>query len=274
MMLRLVGITLLAILLIVGLIAAFFSQDIEQALTLPSTQRLSAQVTRTASATMPSKATPTVAASTATATAVASQSPGVTILARDTFQRANQTFWGVASDGQSWGGDASVLPAFSIADSAGQVVGSQGQGAQAYSAILGTVSQNVDIVATGAVNLFGGNVNVGVVLRWSDANNWYKAQIDGSQLAVFKRVNGVITQLGTIRFPASSGKAYTIHFRAIGATLFASAWQSDSPEPGQWMLVVSDMSLLSGKGGVRFVLENTTVLRLSSFLETVASSGI
>lgn len=273
MMVRFIGITVLAILLIGGLIAAFYSQDIEQALTLPSTRQLSAQIPHTGSA-KSAKATPTVPAPTATATSVATQGQQLTPLAQDTFRRADQSLWGVASDGQSWGGDANTLPAFSIAGSMGQVVGSYGQGAQVYSALLGPVGQNVDIVATMSVNLFEANVNLSVVLRWHDANNWYKAQIDGSELTVFKRVNGVITQLGTIRFPALSGKAYTIHFRAIGATLFASVWQSDQPEPNQWMLVVSDMSLLSGKGGMRFVVENTTVIRLSSFLETVASSGI
>ncbi|HET7637339.1 MAG TPA: hypothetical protein VFK47_01240, partial [Ktedonobacteraceae bacterium] len=81
-------------------------------------------------------------------------------------------------------------------------------------------------------------------------------------------------RLEALRFTALSGKTYTLHFRAIGATLFASAWQSDQPEPAHWMIVVSDMSLVSGQGGVRVVLQNNTVIHVASFLETVANSGI
>jgi hypothetical protein len=124
------------------------------------------------------------------------------------------------------------------------------------------------------VDLFKPNVNFGVVLRWQDVNNWYKALIDGTNLVVLKRVNGITTRLGALRFMALSGKTYTLHFRAIGATLFASAWQSEQPEPARWMIVVSDMSLVSGQGGVRVILQNNTVIHVASFLETAANSGI
>ena len=136
------------------------------------------------------------------------------------------------------------------------------------------MSRNAEIVATASVNAFGPEVNFGILLRWNDVNNWYKALIDGSQLRVIKQVNGVTTQLGAVRFPVETGKAYTLHFRAIGATLFASVWPSGSSEPPQWMLVVSDISLIAGRGGVRVVIDNNTVIQVSSFLETVASSGI
>ena len=112
------------------------------------------------------------------------------------------------------------------------------------------------------------------MLRWSDTNNWYKALIDGNSLTVLKRVNGVTTQLGTIHFPASDNTSYTLHFRAIGATLYASAWPSNQMAPAQWMLVVSDMSLTNGLGGIRVVEQPTTVIQVSSFLETAAYSGI
>src|SRR5581483_3335689 len=36
------------------------------------------------------------------------------VLARDTFQRANQASWGTASDGHAWQSDANTSPAFSI----------------------------------------------------------------------------------------------------------------------------------------------------------------
>jgi len=277
MITRFIGITLLGILIIGGLLASFYSKTIEQALTLTPGKNTSSRATGIGPK-MPT-ASPTAIVLPATATQTA-QMLQATILAQDTFQRADQALWGAASDGQSWEGDANKMIAFSIAGSNhtwGQIAnnrGNQGQGEQIYNALLGPASENVNLVVSGSVNLFRLNANFGVVLRWKDVNNWYKALIDGSDLVVLKRLNGVTTQLGALRFTALSGKTYTLHFRAIGATLFASAWQSDQSEPDHWMIVVSDMSLVSGQGGVRVVLENNTVIHVASFLETVANSGI
>ena len=277
MITRFIGITLLGILIIGGLLASFYSKAIEQALTLTPGKNTSSRATGIGPK-MPT-ASPTAIVLPATATQTA-QMLQATILAQDTFQRADQALWGAASDGQSWEGDANKMIAFSIAGSNhtwGQIAnnrGNQGQGEQIYNALLGPASENVNLVVSGSVNLFRLNANFGVVLRWKDVNNWYKALIDGSDLVVLKRLNGVTTQLGALRFTALSGKTYTLHFRAIGATLFASAWQSDQSEPAHWMIVVSDMSLVSGQGGVRVVLENNTVIHVASFLETVANSGI
>ena len=277
MITRFIGITLLGILIIGGLLASFYSKAIEQALTLTPGKNTSSRATGIGPK-MPT-ASPTAIVLPATATQTA-QMLQATILAQDTFQRADQALWGAASDGQSWEGDANKLTVFSIAGSNhtwGQIANNrsnQGQGEQIYNALLGPASENVNLVVSGSVNLFRLNANFGVVLRWKDVNNWYKALIDGSDLVVLKRLNGVTTQLGALRFTALSGKTYTLHFRAIGATLFASAWQSDQSEPDHWMIVVSDMSLVSGQGGVRMVLENNTVIHVASFLETVANSGI
>ena len=277
MITRFIGITLLGILIIGGLLASFYSQAIEQALTLTPGKNTPSRVTGIGPK-MP-EASPTAIVLPATATQAA-QMLQATILAQDTFQRADQALWGAASDGQSWEGDANKMIAFSIAGSNhtwGQIAnnrGNQGQGEQIYNALLGPASENVNLVVSGSVNLFSLNANFGVVLRWKDVNNWYKALIDGSDLIVLKRLNGVTTRLGALHFTALSVKTYTLHFRAIGATLFASAWQSDQSEPAHWMIVVSDMSLVSGQGGVRVVLENNTVIHVASFLETVANSGI
>ena len=277
MITRFIGITLLGILIIGGLLASFYSKAIEQALTLTPGKNTSSRATGIGPK-MPT-ASPTVIVLPATATQTV-QMLQATILAQDTFQRADQALWGAASDGQSWEGDANKLTVFSIAGSNhtwGQIANNrsnQGQGEQIYNALLGPTSENVNLVVSGSVDLFRLNANFGVVLRWKDVNNWYKALIDGSDLIVLKRLNGVTTRLGALRFTALSGKTYTLHFRAIGATLFASAWQSDQSEPDHWMIVVSDMSLVSGQGGVRVVLENNTVIHVASFLETVANSGI
>ncbi|MFL5703018.1 MAG: hypothetical protein ACJ8AG_09355 [Ktedonobacteraceae bacterium] len=274
MITRFIGITLLGILIIGGLMAAFYSHAIERALTWAPGENMSSRAASIAPGMPTSSPAATVPPTIPTQVA---QTLQATILAQDTFQRADQALWGAASDGQSWEGDANKLAAFSIVDpnrTWGQIASNQDWGGRIYNALLGPASENVNLVVSGSVNLFRLNASFGVVLRWHDVNNWYKAQIDGTALVVLKCVNGVITRLEALRFTALSGKTYTLHFRAIGATLFATAWQSDQPEPAHWMIVVSDMSLVSGQGGVRVVLQNNTVIHVASFLETVANSGI
>ncbi|HKV59572.1 MAG TPA: hypothetical protein VJO32_14860, partial [Ktedonobacteraceae bacterium] len=114
----------------------------------------------------------------------------------------------------------------------------------------------------------GGTVNIGAALRWKDGNNWYKALIDGTKLQILSRVNGVTTSLASMPFAAKDGATYNLRFRAMGANLFARAWQSGQPEPTTWMLTVANTALTQGLGGVRVLVLNTTVIRVTSFLET------
>lgn len=247
-----------------GLIAGVFSRSIEAALTLPKMNSLQT-VTPVRTPPMPT-ATPVPA----TPSPVANAS---NILAQDTFQRPNQTFWGTASDGRVWVGDANSINAFSIARNAGQVDHLQGT----YNAILGPTAMDAEIVLSASVNHFNAaSVNIGAVLRWTDSNNWYKAFIDGTELVILKRINGSTTRLGAILFSAQDGASYTLRFRAIGATLFAKAWPSNNPEPAGWMLTVTDTGtlLLSGSGGLRVAVQTDTLVRVTSFLETSVSASI
>jgi len=274
MMTRILATLLLSLLLIGGIIAAFYIHSIESAL-MPEQMRMELQSISASSMPMAHKTVTAQQTAVTIPTATATTMPAdATVLARDTFQRANQVLWGTASNGQSWQGDANQAPAFSIVNSMGQIAGNQVQGVQTYNALLGTTHSNVGVVASSIVNQFGNGVNFGVVLRWTDSNNWYKALIDGTNLTIIKHVNGVTTQLGFVRFPATGGTSYTLHFQAIGATLYASAWPSSQTAPAQWMLVVSDTSLTTGLGGVRVVELPGTVIQVSSFLETMAYSGI
>src|SRR5947209_889745 len=144
MITRFIGVTLLGILIIGGLIASFYSQTIERALTSTPGKNMPSHATNIVPGR--SATSPTAIAPSATATQAA-QMLQATILAQDTFQRTDQALWGVASDGQRWEGDANNLAAFSIAGSnhkSGQVANNQGQGEQIYNALLGPASQNVD----------------------------------------------------------------------------------------------------------------------------------
>ncbi len=204
---------------------------------------------------------------TVTATSSATVPPGAT-LGSDTFQRANQTYWGVASDGQSWSGDANVQKAFSISATSGHV---SNTGGASYNAVLGPQATNSEVYATGSISSFS-NSNFGDVLRWTDTNDWYKAYIDGTNLVIQKKVSGTTTTLKSIRFAASAGTSYTIHFRVVGSTLTANVWAAAGTEPSGWMVTTSESTLASGHAGLRLLTQAGTAT-ISSFLADVPGSG-
>lgn len=192
--------------------------------------------------------------------------PNMQSLAQDTFQRANQSLWGTASDGQMWTGDANSSAAFSIVNHSGQIVGTPGT--NTYSALLGPTDTDVDVTVSGSVNQFVNNdnqVNLGVVLRWQNANNWYKLLIDGAQVAIVRHVNDVPKTLASMNFAAQNNVSYTLRFRAVGNTLFGKVWPSNQAEPANWMLSITDTTFTAGNVGVRAVLQNTIRVNITSF---------
>lgn len=267
MHMRLLGLTLLGVCIVGGVIAGFFSRPIEAALTLPAAKSMT-PVIPVKNQTTPMTTAPTPLSSPTAVTTPSSMPNGVNILAQDTFQRPNQTFWGTASDGREWDGDTNNISVFSILNNAGQISEGATAPKSTYNGLLGPSITDAEVLSSGSVNRFDqGKVNLGVVLRWTDNNNWYKALIDGTALKILKRVNGITTELGTVPFSAQAGAAYTLRFRAVGAMLFAKAWSTGSAEPQTWMLAVMDTTLPSGFGGVRVLLERGSIVSITSFAE-------
>jgi len=188
--------------------------------------------------------------------------PGTT-LGQDTFQRANQSLWGTASDGQTWGAEANSSSIFSINNNAGQVANGSGP----HSAVLGRTATDADVLFTGSVNNFSG-ANIGSVVRFADTNNWYKAYLEGSHLVVQKKVSGTTTTIATTSFAATAGTSYSVRFRVVGATLTAKAWASSNTEPTNWTITASDSSLTSGNCGLRMQLGTGVAVSYTSFLAT------
>jgi len=211
----------------------------------------------------PTPTSTTTPTPTSTSTPTPSPTPG-TALGTDTFQRANQSLWGTASDGQTWGGDANSQSAFSISGNAGLV---SNTGSSSYSAVLGPTASNAEVYATGSMSSFSSS-NFGDVLRWTNGNNWYKAYIDGTSLIVQKKVNGATTILGSAPFAATTGTSYTLRFRVVGTTLYARVWQTGTTEPTSWMITVTDSSFSSGYCGLRMLAQNGATAAYTSFLAT------
>jgi hypothetical protein len=256
--------TFLILVMIAGLVSGFFIGPIRKALTMPMMQMMHT----TAMSAPPGKAThaaPTVSAHTQTpnGNATGNAPMNTQVLAQDTFQRTNQQLWGTASDGDRWAGDANQVQAFSIQQHSGQISATQG----ALNAVLGPAQMNVQVRSTVEINGFnGGAANIGVVLRWTDANDWYKAYISGTQLILLKSVAGKQTQIQAVPFAAQGGQDYTIRFQCNGDTLQVKAWASGQAEPQQWMINATDNTLQSGQAGLRAVLTAGTVIRITTFM--------
>ncbi|BCL77813.1 hypothetical protein ccbrp13_02780 [Ktedonobacteria bacterium brp13] len=275
---RLLFLTVVGMLLLAGLLAGLFSGAIQQTLTLPMMQMLEQGGQNRSAPVKPKAGTGVGQSKMLQKTLRPSQPMQVgqnaqtqntgNILAQDTFQRTNQQLWGQSSDGQQWHGDANTHNNFAIQNASGQISAAVNG---SLNALLGAAQNNVDVLASSSVNQFGNNVNFGVVLRWQDPNNWYKALIDGSHLSILKRVNGQSTQLGSVPFVTQVGRVYSLRFQAVGVMLFAKVWRSDQAEPAQWQIVDSDMDLTNGQAGLRVVVAPGTVMNVYSFMETPAN---
>ncbi|GHO46423.1 hypothetical protein [Ktedonospora formicarum] len=258
---RVVAITLLLILVLLGLTAGVFMETIQRSLTLPDMQDMFRGNVGKTPTTMPTiaptakpKTTPTIA---------------VNALARDSFQRQDQSLWGTASDGNTWMGDANARANFSINGQEGTIANGTG----ALNALLGPAKGNIDLLIHGSLNRFSGNNNLGSVLRWQNINNWYKAYINGTSLIIIRQINGVQRQLVSVPFAARGGISYALRFRVFGGTLLARAWEANTAEPANWLATANDASLQQGQAGVRVLMDAGSIIKITTF-EATAATGV
>jgi hypothetical protein len=189
--------------------------------------------------------------------------PPVVPLAKDDFNRPDQTFWGKASDGQTWGTDANTNNTFSIKTKTGQITDVNGN---ADTGTLGPVATNVDVLASGALSNFTNNSEIGPILRFTDNANFYKAVINGDIFKIVTKVKGTSTDAVTVNFAATANTQYSIRFRAMGTTLMAKVWPTGTTEPAGWMLTFTDNNNVSGYCGVRLVFNANATATFTSFL--------
>jgi len=244
--------TILGIVVMVGLLSMPFLPTIEAMLISPS--RYQTGIVTHAHTTVPAK---TTAVGTPATT---------TLLASDTFQRADRHFWGMASDGQIWGGDANSKAGFVIADHSGQIV----DGHSIYNATLGGLTSDAEAVFSGSLSSFD-HSNLGAVLRWRDENNWYKAYINGTQLILLKDIAGTMIMLNAVPFTAYAATSYTLRFSVIGFQLLARVWPSGQIEPATWMVAGTDENISSGFGGLRLLLQDGVNATITMFTESTVT---
>ena len=270
-----IGLIVFGLIVLLDLITARFSAQVQSALTLPhvtfsnsgfQVPFMKPAATTGASSTGKTGTATTPVATTAPATATTTPALPAKVLARDSFQRPNQQFWGVASDGQSWAGDAVKAPVFAIVNHSGQVIGNS---SAIYDSVLGKPVADSEVLVSGSVSSFA-DANMGVLLRWTDSNNLYKVFIDGTNLTVLKKVNGAISNLQSTPFAAQNGASYTIRARVVGTSIMARAWQTGQAEPSNWMLIITDNALTSGYDGLRLIVQTDVTITITSFAESKA----
>ncbi len=261
-----IGLIALGLILLLDIFTARFSAQVQSALTLPravfNTGALRVPAMKPVATTGAPTSTP-VGTVTTVATSTTSLPPA-NVLARDTFQRPDQQFWGAASDGQSWSGDAAKAPAFAIVNRTGQVTGA---GSAIYDSVLGKPMTDSEVLFSGAINHFAA-ANMGALLRWTDGNNLYKVFIDGANLTAIKKVNGVVSSLQSEPFTARDGISYSLRVRVMGTGIMARVWQTGQAEPPNWMLVASDNALTSGYDGLRLITQTGTIISITSYAES------
>lgn len=197
---------------------------------------------------------------------VNSVNSGGIILASDTFQRANQTYWGVASDGSPWQADAGSERNFVIENHAG-IVYPLAQPIYC-TAVLGPVVADADLTFSAALSSYSnGASSLGAVLRWSGPGDFYTLYLDGQDLVLAREMDSMSTPLQMIPFPARDGAAYTFRLRAVGTQLFAMVWPTGQPAPANWQIALTDSALSTGRAGIRVLVRHGTQATITSFME-------
>jgi serine/threonine protein kinase len=195
--------------------------------------------------------------------------PAVTtqLLEQDTFQRPDQTLWGSATDGSLWGGDAATSNDCSIARHMGKI-GRAAAGNSLYTATLGVTHADAEIMVTLALDSFT-NSHIGVILRYTNDNQYYKALLDRQGLRFLKRIDAQHGPMIGAKLPyiPQPQTPYTIRFRVSGHTLQAKVWPAGTAEPAAWMLTAedNDAGFHSGLGGLRPQIMQGATLTVSLF---------
>ena len=194
------------------------------------------------------------------------------LLDQDTFQRPDQPFWGTASDGTPWGGDAATSHDFSIVQQSGQLHRMLANNSL-YTATLGTTPHpDMEILVTATLDSFAQS-HIGVMLRYINDNHYYKVILDGTSFHFLKRIDPQHgPDIGSkVSYTPQPSTPYTIRFRVSGTTarttLQAKFWQANTDEPAGWMITAndSDAGFQSGLGGLRPQINQNVTLNVSSF---------
>lgn len=204
-------------------------------------------------------------------------------LARDLFTRVAASSWGTATTGQTWTNTGGAAGDYSVNGTQGLHTFSSTNTPRQSNISVGSVDHGVWTQVTIAVAALTQPIQPSVMLRYTDASNYYFAELSlapsgAATLAVRKVVGGTTTTLSTSdTLPQShaAGAVWNIMADVCGTTIRAKAWRSTVGEPN-WIISTTDFDLVSGSNaGVRSVLatgntNGSTVFAYDNFVSWIS----
>jgi hypothetical protein len=202
-----------------------------------------------------------------------------TSFAKDTFARSdtagntsisNAAGWGTASDGETWvesGMSGFVSATYSISGSTGKIT--SGTASVNFYAILGSGTlDDGSVVVQSQVSASWDYA--GVVFRYIDANNCYRAYYGASDTSLYldKVVSGVATTFATFAITAPSiATKYNLRLYVRGTTLKVRFWAASSTEPTTWQIDTTDASISGSHqyGTTQYLTTTTDVIQFAGF---------
>ncbi len=180
-------------------------------------------------------------------------------LAIDYMQRANQSGFGTASDGQTYtksgtGTDAISGNEATITNTTGDVYERLGSKTAA------------DSEASTRFELSASTIFAGVCLRFTDSNNLYRCIYNNGTLKLEKLVAGVLTTLASASVSPFSVTWSRLRLRIVGSTLYGRMWPDGIVESTSWMLTTTDSAFASG--GFALFANGTGVASFDDFRVT------
>lgn len=236
------GLILLVILLLCDGIAALYVPQIQAGISL---------TTSASSQSVGSVAVPAVASM-----------ENQAVLASDTFRRANQAYWGMAADGESWQADAQKTQSFSISGDKGLVSATDGF----LCGVLGPVVANSEVLFDASLSDYSQS-RLGAILRWVSANDFYEVILSKLDFTLSRVVDGMEIPLDVVPLTPRNGASYTFLFRAVGTQLAAMVWPTGQPAPANWQISLPDNALSSGRAGIGAFIQPGAQAHISDFKE-------
>lgn len=134
---------------------------------------------------------------------------------------------------------------------------------------LGLITADGQAFGTVELSSFSsGTVNAGVMIRYQDANHWYNAYQDGTNLVSQSDSSGTHTVASTT-FTASVNTLYDIRIRLVGNELSAKAWAATIAEPAAWSVVAIDNDVTgTGQAGAEVTDVSGAVANYTAFSGT------
>jgi hypothetical protein len=174
----------------------------------------------------------------------------------DIFSRTVASGWGSSTSGAVWTAVGTAAD-FNVGSNVATIAQST-TAVNKYVLLQGSTVTNVQQsadMATAALST-GAAQHTGLVARYVDANNYFRAQLSfdlGAQvnIQIVQRVGGTETTLGNVTTGIThvAGTYYNLTFSIVGNVLKAKVWVVGTAQPSGWMIVTSSAANVLASAG-------------------------